>query len=107
MSGDDFGAPGDFFTELLSKYSPFLLLFPFQVRLMLLGFCQRRPEILKMHCFGLVTGDKCHDITDHFSYTGSGCHIKSFSLLACLFAVSLSGMASHVLIDQSLDITCD
>ncbi|WZZ79773.1 hypothetical protein YC2023_100345 [Brassica napus] len=34
-----------------------------------------RPGILKTHCFGLVAGDKCHDIADHFSYVGSGCHI--------------------------------
>ncbi|WZZ42690.1 hypothetical protein YC2023_038949 [Brassica napus] len=44
------------------------------VRLILVGFCQRRPGILKTHCFGLVAGDKCHDIADHFSYAGSGCH---------------------------------
>ncbi|KAF3515226.1 hypothetical protein F2Q69_00003613 [Brassica cretica] len=36
-----------------------------EVRLILVGFCQRRPGILKSHCFGLVTGDKCHDIADH------------------------------------------
>ncbi|WZZ64175.1 hypothetical protein YC2023_075545 [Brassica napus] len=34
----------------------------------------RRPGILKTHCFGLVAGDKCHDIADHFSYAGSRCH---------------------------------
>ncbi|KAF3565205.1 hypothetical protein DY000_02015584 [Brassica cretica] len=33
-----------------------------------------RPGILKTHCFGLVAGDKCHDIADHFTYAGSGCH---------------------------------
>ncbi|KAF3564358.1 hypothetical protein DY000_02011899 [Brassica cretica] len=70
----DFGAPGASLTELLSKCSPLLLPFPFQVQLMLVGFCQRRPGILKTHCFGLVAGDKCHDIADHFSYVGSGCH---------------------------------
>ncbi|KAG5410726.1 hypothetical protein IGI04_007045 [Brassica rapa subsp. trilocularis] len=45
-----------------------------RVQLMLVGFCQRRPGILKTHCFGLVAGDKCHDIAGHFSYAGSGCH---------------------------------
>ncbi|KAF3518425.1 hypothetical protein DY000_02059779 [Brassica cretica] len=45
-----------------------------RVRLILVGFCQRHPGILKTHCFGLVAGDKCHDIADHFSYAGSGCH---------------------------------
>ncbi|KAF3562092.1 hypothetical protein DY000_02015577 [Brassica cretica] len=40
-------------------------------------FCQRRPGILKTHCFGLVAGDKCHDIADHFSYVGSGCQMYS------------------------------
>ncbi|WZZ64177.1 hypothetical protein YC2023_075547 [Brassica napus] len=45
-----------------------------KVRLILVGFCQRRPGILKTHCFGLVAGDKCHDIADHFSYAGSRCH---------------------------------
>ncbi|KAF3522261.1 hypothetical protein F2Q69_00047683 [Brassica cretica] len=34
----------------------------------------RRPGILKTHCFGLMAGDKCHDIADHFSYAGSECH---------------------------------
>ncbi|WZZ85540.1 hypothetical protein YC2023_114119 [Brassica napus] len=70
----DFGAPGASLTELLSKCSPLFLPFPFKVQLMLVGFCERRPGILKTHCFGLVTGDKCHDIADHFSYAGSGCH---------------------------------
>ncbi|KAF3487077.1 hypothetical protein F2Q69_00052775 [Brassica cretica] len=50
-----------------------------KVRLILVGFCQRRPGILKSHCFGLVAGDKCHDIADHFRYAGSGCH-KCFPL---------------------------
>ncbi|KAF2574454.1 hypothetical protein F2Q70_00003690 [Brassica cretica] len=36
-----------------------------------------RPGILKTHCFGLVAGDKCHDIADHFSYVGSGCQMYS------------------------------
>ncbi|KAF3550426.1 hypothetical protein DY000_02002282 [Brassica cretica] len=48
----------------------------FHVRLILVGFCQRHPGILKTHCFGLVAGDKCHDIADHFSYARSGCHIR-------------------------------
>ncbi|KAF3561778.1 hypothetical protein DY000_02011900 [Brassica cretica] len=72
----NFGAPGAFLTELLSKCSPLLLPFSFQVRFMLVGFAQRRHGILKTHCFGLVAGDKCHDIADHFSYAGSGCHKK-------------------------------
>ncbi|KAF3528845.1 hypothetical protein DY000_02037442 [Brassica cretica] len=54
-----------------------------KVRLILVGFCQRRPGILKTHCFGLVAGDKCHDIADHFSYAGSGCH--SFDLRTRMF----------------------
>ncbi|KAF3602041.1 hypothetical protein F2Q69_00037805 [Brassica cretica] len=45
-----------------------------KVRLILVSFCQRRPGILKTHCFGLVAEDKCHDIVDHFSYAGSGRH---------------------------------
>ena len=73
-SGGDFGALGASLTELLSKCSPLLLLFLFQVRLILVGFCQRCPGILKTLCFGLVAGDKCHDIADHFSYAGPGCH---------------------------------
>ena len=71
----EFGAPRASLTELLSKCSSLLLPFSFQVRLILVGFCQRRPGILKTHCFGLVAGDMCHDITDYFSYAGSGCHI--------------------------------
>ncbi|KAF3507742.1 hypothetical protein F2Q69_00002038 [Brassica cretica] len=46
------------------------------VQLILVDFCQRYPGILKTHCFGLVAGDKCHDIADHFSYARSGCHIR-------------------------------
>ncbi|KAG5407898.1 hypothetical protein IGI04_014017, partial [Brassica rapa subsp. trilocularis] len=46
------------------------------VRLILVGFCERRHGILKTHCFGLVAGDKCHDIPNHFSYAGSGCNIS-------------------------------
>ncbi|WZZ85541.1 hypothetical protein YC2023_114120 [Brassica napus] len=72
----DFGAPGASLTGILSKCSPLLLPFPFQVQLMLVGFGQRRHGILKTHCFGLVAGDKCYDIADHFSYAGSGCHKK-------------------------------
>ncbi|CAN7000895.1 unnamed protein product, partial [Brassica oleracea var. botrytis] len=34
-SGDDFGAPGASLTKFLSKFSPLLLPFLFQVRLML------------------------------------------------------------------------
>ncbi|KAF3598145.1 hypothetical protein DY000_02028093 [Brassica cretica] len=45
-----------------------------KVRFILVSFCQRRHGILKTHCFGLVAGDKCHDIADHFSYARSGCH---------------------------------
>ncbi|KAF3593990.1 hypothetical protein DY000_02025491 [Brassica cretica] len=41
-----------------------------KVRLILVGFCQRHPGILKTHCFSLVAGDKCHDIADHFRYVG-------------------------------------
>ncbi|KAF3533613.1 hypothetical protein DY000_02042267 [Brassica cretica] len=67
-------APGASLTELLLKCSPLLLPFSFQVQLILVGFCQRRPGILKTHCFDLVAGDKCHDIADHFNYVGSGCH---------------------------------
>ncbi|KAG5410947.1 hypothetical protein IGI04_007266 [Brassica rapa subsp. trilocularis] len=52
----------------------FLDLVTGEVRLILVDFCLRRPGILKTHCFGLVAGDKCHDIADHFSYAGSGCH---------------------------------
>ncbi|KAF2564234.1 hypothetical protein F2Q70_00017123 [Brassica cretica] len=72
-SGVDFGAPGASLTKLLSKFSPLLLPFLFQVRLMLVSFCQRRHGILMTHCFGLVAGNKCHDIADHLSYAGSGC----------------------------------
>ncbi|KAF3570185.1 hypothetical protein F2Q69_00061045 [Brassica cretica] len=56
--------------RLLTSSHPF----PPHVRLILVGFCQRRLGILKTHCFGLVARDKCHDIADHFSYAGSGCH---------------------------------
>ncbi|WZZ70676.1 hypothetical protein YC2023_082046 [Brassica napus] len=28
----------------------------------------------KVTLFRLVAGHKCHDIADHFSYAGSGCH---------------------------------
>ncbi|KAG5377995.1 hypothetical protein IGI04_025837 [Brassica rapa subsp. trilocularis] len=55
----------------------FILRSKAKVRLILVGFCQRRHGILKTHCFGLVAEDKCHDIADHFSYAGSGCHIHA------------------------------
>ena len=58
------------FAEMLTPPSSF----SFQVRLVLVDFCKKRPGILKSHSFSLVAGDKCHDIADHFSYSGSGCH---------------------------------
>lgn len=51
MLGDDFWAPEASLAEILSKCKP-LHSFSFQVRFMLVDFCQRRHGILKTHCFG-------------------------------------------------------
>ena len=97
----DFGAPRASLTEFLSKCSLLLLPFSFQVRFILVGFCQRHPRILKTHCFGLVAGDKSHDIADHFSYAGSRCHNIGGKMLK---KVLISGYGDIILVGLRMDM---